>query len=223
MKTVLALFLIVCATATSQTQTSGKAKTAAPCSPAVSGNNNKLTITCTGVSDKVGSQLVDLMNKIATNQIDAQAVLSKLDSCLVAVNAVKENQKAWTLSDDQKKRLHDLLKNTKGKVTVNVLPSDHNASLMGADLYSVLKDANWDVGSCLNNDFTLPAGVVGVVLVVTHADFPEAVSLENALRAVGIDAEHFIDEKKVRTSDPTSIYIAIGTKPQVPVPMGIPQ
>jgi hypothetical protein len=199
--------------ASSQTITTGKANTTGPCSPAVTGTNNQFTITCQGVSDKLGGQLVDLMNRIAKNQLDAQALMDKLDGCLAGIKEVREQQQPWNLTSDQKAQLKNLLSGTVAKVSVNAIGTDRNASLLGLDILEVLRAVGWNTTGGLVTDFTLPPSLVGVTIVVTHANFPEAALLQNALNKIGVHAEGFVDAGKKRVTDDLTIMIAVGAKP----------
>jgi len=202
-----------------QTISSGQAKTEGPCSPAVSGNHNQVTITCKGISDKMSAQLVDLMNRIAKNQLDAEAVMDKLDGCLAGVKEVREEQQPWHLTDDEKTQLLTSLRlappyANPARISVNVIPTDRNASLFAMDLLVVLKEAKVADGSTgLNSDFTLRPDLVGVTLAVTHPDFPEAAFLLDAFSRAGIKVNVFIDKDKKTVHDDNTIEIAIGAKP----------
>jgi hypothetical protein len=211
------LFLLIALPCWSQTAQpaqmvqSGKAGTSGFCSPAVSGSNNQFTITCQNIPDKLRVQLVDLLNRVAKNQADAEAILGKLDGCLEGIKQLRENQTPWGLSDDQKKALKARLAGSKAKVSVSMLPSDRNAALFGNDLFAVLKEVGWDISG--TTDFTLPPQLVGVVVGVNHADFPEAVLLITTLRDIGIHVEPWLDEKQQRVNDKNLIFVGIGAKP----------
>lgn len=220
----LLCLILLAAPVRSQTRpTTGTAETTGPCSPAVTGANNQFTITCQGVSDKLGSQLVDLMNRIATNQIDAQAMMSKLDGCLAGVKAVREDQEPWHLNSYQKLKLKTALAlplpppGATARLSVNVIPSDRNASLMGIDLLGLLKEMKWSgEKDGFTSDFSLNPALVGIGVIVTHADFPQAAALINGLIAAGFQPQVFIDEKKTMVRDDNTIEIAIGAKPPAP-------
>jgi hypothetical protein len=216
MKT-FALLVLLYGPVIAQTQATGKAETKGACSPANTGNNNTFNITCQGIPEKLGAQLIDLLNRVAKNQSDAEAILGKLDGCLQGVKEVREQQTPWTLTDGQKADLKRILQGTKAKVEVHVIPQDRNASLLGIDLMSVLKDSGWDLSGPggYTNDFTLSPALVGVLLIVNHADFPEAARLQAALHAIGIEAVGVIDDahSRLRKEDVDVIFIAIGAKP----------
>jgi hypothetical protein len=83
------LTLILIATpCLSQTTTTGKAETTGPCSPAVTGGNNQFSINCQGISDKLGTQFVSLLNQIAQRQLDPEKVMVKLDEIEKGINAI---------------------------------------------------------------------------------------------------------------------------------------
>jgi hypothetical protein len=151
---------------------------------------------------------------VAKNQVDAEAMMAKLDACIRGIEDVREQQADWRLTDVQKTQLKSLLTGRTAKVQIGVIPTDRNASLMGIDLLSVLKDSGWDATG-LTSDFTLNPALVGVVLIVNHQDFPEAALLQSALRRVGIQANGEIDGAKARVKDALVIEIAIGAKPPV--------
>jgi hypothetical protein len=73
----------------------------------------------------------------------------------------------------------------------------------------------WDSGGTgLNSDFTLNPALVGVVLVITHKDFPQAGLLQAALRsALGIEIRAEIDDAKKVATENDVIHIAVGAKP----------
>src|ERR1700722_4203795 len=68
-----------------QTTTTGKAQTTGACSPAVTGNKNTFAINC-GIDKKQGQKMLEILNKILANQLDPDAVMTKLDEILKAVN-----------------------------------------------------------------------------------------------------------------------------------------
>jgi len=81
----LILFLLVAMPCWSQTNSTGKAETSGACSPAVTGSNNAFTINC-AINKEQGQKMLVILNKILSNQIDPDAVMSKLDEILKAVN-----------------------------------------------------------------------------------------------------------------------------------------
>lgn len=64
----------------------GKAETTGTCSPAISGNQNQVRIDCQGVDKEQAAKMILILNKILSNQINPDAVMTKLDEILKAVN-----------------------------------------------------------------------------------------------------------------------------------------
>lgn len=85
MKCHLLLLTMVSIACQGQTPATGKAETKGTCSPAVSGNQNTFMIKC-GIGEKQGSQMIEILNKILSNQISSDAVIAKLDEILKTVN-----------------------------------------------------------------------------------------------------------------------------------------
>ena len=70
-------------------QTSGVADTSGPCSPAVTGSNNQFKITCDGISEAQGKELVKILNRISKEQLDTKLVMEKLDEIQKGVSDIK--------------------------------------------------------------------------------------------------------------------------------------
>jgi len=68
----------------------GNADTAGNCSPAVTGNNNQITLTCTGLSKEKANEMVRLINTIMARQIDPKKVYAQLDDISGAVNNIND-------------------------------------------------------------------------------------------------------------------------------------
>jgi hypothetical protein len=189
--------------------------TSGPCSPVAPNNSGSITINCQGISSKLGAQLVDLLNRVAKNQIDAEAMMEKLDGCLQGVKDVREQQSAWRLTDPQREKLRSALAGSHAKAEVRSIPNDRNAALFGSDLYTFLKVVGWDMGSDPMHsgpiiDYGLNPEIEGVVIVVNHGVFPEAALLQNALSAaVGLQKKGEIDQKRAQDL----IVIIVGAKP----------
>jgi hypothetical protein len=81
------LFAVPCLAQTTKT---GEARTTGPCSPAVSGSNNTFTFNCE-IDKRQGEKMLDILNKILTNQLDPDAVIAKLDDIQQGVNEVKKH------------------------------------------------------------------------------------------------------------------------------------
>ncbi len=59
--------------------TTGRSETTGACSPAVSGNNNQVSINCQDVSKDQAARITSILNRILAKQIDPDAVMIKLD------------------------------------------------------------------------------------------------------------------------------------------------
>lgn len=210
----IALLAIPCFGQTAPNAT-GSATTTGSCSPAVSGNNNKFTITCQNVPEKIRLQFVDLLNRLAKNETDAEAMLSKLDGCLAGVKEVREEQQPWRLSDDQKTQLQRILTRAgvgDAKVVIHVLPSDRNAALMGVDLLKVLEQAGWTKEG-ITTDYFVPPELVGIELLVKDPSLPQANVLGTALKGIGLMIGGEIDKTGHYATGPSDVAIVIGAKP----------
>lgn len=207
----LVLWLLIAVPCGSQT-TTGTAETKGPCSPAVTSSNNQITITCTGISDKLGAQLVDLLNRVAKNQVDAQAMMAKLDSCI-------EGVKPWRLTEDQKTQLKQSVQGIQAKVWVRYLSSSENAALMAWDIYPVLKDAglNLNPGAIKEPIAVTGPQFDGINLLTSHLDFPDAALLETSLNVV-IGPKVVIRYCGVPDLPDDTISLIVGNKPQPPSP-----
>ena len=68
-------------------QMTGAAKTSGPCSPAVSGINNRITIECEGITKEQADQLLELLNKVASKQLDPKQVADRLEDISARLTA----------------------------------------------------------------------------------------------------------------------------------------
>jgi hypothetical protein len=66
----------------------GNAHTSGSCSPAITGNSNQITVTCTGLSKEKADDMVRLMNSIMARQLDPKKVYAQLDEIYGAVNNI---------------------------------------------------------------------------------------------------------------------------------------
>ncbi len=199
-------------------QSSGPAATKGSCSPANTGNSNTFNFTCSGLTaaqQKLLESVPALLNKLLNSQTDnTTEILSRLDACVAGVNQVKEQQTAWRLPVAQQEKLEGLLSGHHADASVHVIPQDRNASLFGSDILAALKDySTAPEQSRFVSDFTLNPQIEGIVVVVSHRDFPEATFLQQVLHdALGIDIQGYIDTKGTLVKN-DSIIIAVGAKP----------
>jgi hypothetical protein len=116
-------------------------------------------------------------------------------------------------SETQKAELRTLLSGTGVRTRIAVLPSDGNAARVGSDVQSILKASGWPTEDGIHFDCALPPNLVGVVLLIDHADFPEASLLQIALRRAGLPVRVEVDESHSLIREKDLILIAIGTNP----------
>jgi hypothetical protein len=64
--------------------------TAGTCSPIVTQNRGPVTIECSGVSEQMQRQLVEVLNSILQKQLDPAAVMSKLDEIAKGMGDLKK-------------------------------------------------------------------------------------------------------------------------------------
>lgn len=88
--TLLPVLVLIALPCRAQTAT-GKAETRGSCSPAVSGNGNKITITCNGVGREEEKKIVAILNKILADQLDTEQVMAKLNEISKTVNRPSQN------------------------------------------------------------------------------------------------------------------------------------
>jgi hypothetical protein len=115
-------------------------------------------------------------------------------------------------SETQKAELRTLLAGTGVRTRIAALPSDSNAARVGSDVQSILKASGWPTDENIHFDCALPPNLVGVVLLIDHADFPEATLLQIALRRAGLAVRVEVDESQSVIREKDLILIAIGTK-----------
>jgi hypothetical protein len=137
----LILLLLTAIPCCCQTSTTGQAETKGPCSPAVTGSNNRFTISCQGINDKLGAQLIDLLNRVAKNQIDADAIMAKLDGCLTSQEKIKETMGGWKLDPEAQKRLTEKLTPFAGTPFILTVNPDEVRFMFVLD--DILEKAGW--------------------------------------------------------------------------------
>jgi len=206
--------LLLFAAITWAQQSSGPAATKGACSPANTGNNNTFNITCQGIPDKLGAQLIDLLNRVAKNQAEAEAILTKLDGCLQGVKQVREQQATWRMSEVQQKDLRRLLAGHHARVLIYTIPGDRNAQTVGIDLIAALREFNESPDLPIITNYRLNAQLEGILVTVSHPDFPEATILAKALQSVM--GPHIVKDINVDTMITTNhdlIVLVIGARP----------
>jgi len=144
---------------------------------------------------------------------DADALITRVRGCVESRGDFQPARLATPgLNETQKADLKTLLAGTGVKTRIDVLPSDSSAARVGNDLQSILKDSGWQTDENIHFDCALPPNLVGVVLLIDHANFPEATLLQIALRRAGLPVRVQVDESQAVIQEKDLILIAIGAK-----------
>ncbi|HTJ28946.1 MAG TPA: hypothetical protein VL346_00505, partial [Acidobacteriaceae bacterium] len=162
-------------------------------------------------------QLIELINRLATNQNDAATILTKLDGCVAEVEKIRKDQLPWHISQEQANSLSKALNSVEhagSKVSVHVLPSDHDSSVFGKELADTLIGIQWMNSTSYTSDFTVNPQLIGVVVLVKNPNFAPAIALLSALKDAGFNPQGGLDAKGERVTDDNEIQILIGSKPK---------
>jgi hypothetical protein len=88
---ILAFVLLISLPCWTQTTTTGQASTNEPCSVANTGAANKIQITC-GIGREQGQKILAILNKILTNQLNLDVVMTKLDDIQNGVAQIRKQE-----------------------------------------------------------------------------------------------------------------------------------
>jgi hypothetical protein len=144
---------------------------------------------------------------------DAGSLIPRIRGCVEGRGDFRPARLAASgFSETQKAELRTLLDGTGVRTRIVVLPSDGNAARLGSDVQSILKASGWPTEDNIHFDCALPPNLVGVVLLIDHAGFPEATLLQIALRRAGLAVRVEVDESQSVIREKDLILIAIGTK-----------
>lgn len=199
---LLSVLLAVCAYGQ---MPSGSATTSGPCSPAVPGSNNRFVINCPGMSGEQFNRLLEILNRIARDRLDPKVVMAALEDIKKGIDQIREKQSPRELDLRQKETLKEMLRGHPQKVMVEVLANDKEAAEFGDKLSKALGESGWDAGFV----FAVLTPFSGLTIIVRDAQFPEAALLQQALRAVGIEAGGSLDP----SMGPGQIILRVGSKP----------
>ncbi len=167
--------------------------TSGVCNPATVAGGN-VTITCQGLDPALIKQLHLVLNKIAANQLDPNAVLMKLDELRaethdikVGVDEIRKRQEGRRLSTDQKGLLVARLKSvaTKSRIKIMMTNSTPESTRFAEDFQGVFEAAGWAVEMFPN----MSAGSVlpkGQSLFVKSADNQVAGYIQNLFKGIGV-------------------------------------
>ncbi len=221
--TLIALLGVKALLAQSQTNTMSGA-----CDQTINDNRGVITITCSGIDKSLMEQLKktgDLLDRVARRQTDP-AILAgfkdlnvKMDEVLSdtrelksTVNAIRDRDAKWVLSEDQHQKLIALLK-ASGKIFT--LRAWHSPTdLRSKDFFEGLSDAitkgGWNLTPPPNRFLTQDAAGVFIGVKDNTKPPPEgALLLFQALTAVGISPSGMSDP--ALAEDAFELYV--GQKP----------
>jgi hypothetical protein len=139
MKLLLPVCFLLSFPAIAQSQsTKGPATTKGACSPANTGNDNTFVINC-GIDKGQGAELIAIMNKILTNQLNSADVMAKLDEILRNVHPPRR------LSAPRKSEFAECLKKKPGRFSIMALEDNSEAYRYAQDWREVFISAGWEI------------------------------------------------------------------------------
>jgi hypothetical protein len=150
-------------------------------------DQGSVTISCDGVSDTAGPQLVDILNRILVNRLDPQSVLVKLDE----IAPVPEEGVARILDDKQRQILvQQLIGKGSEQIAIIAHPSVPDSAEYAKSIATPLLMVGWQIdGNQIRRAAPKPLDTVsGIVLFVRNPAAPpeKAVRLKAALSAAHV-------------------------------------
>jgi hypothetical protein len=118
--------------------TTGPATTKGACSPANTGNDNTFVINC-GIDKAQGAELIAIMNKILTNQLNPIEVMAKLDEILRDIHPPRH------LSDATKSELTKCIGKKPGRFSIGSITNNGEAYRYAQDWREVFLNAGWEI------------------------------------------------------------------------------
>lgn len=218
----MAFFLFFSLCAYGQTSATGPAKTTGPCSPAVPGSHNTFNIRCSGVDSAQISELHKVLNKILANQIDTNAVMTKLNEILATTRETAARSRPRTIDASTKAALIFEWAQLPAKIVVISEPMGAPESYQFAErVLAVLKDAKWQAEGIVEQTTYPPRSDI---FICVHGES------EASLRSATLLADSFVrmghkvkgakgcraqDPKRMPDnllSDPDAIELSIGPR-----------
>ena len=151
-------------------QSTGKAETSGPCSPAVTGSGNEFTINCKGIDKEQGQKILDILNKILANQLDSKSITEKLDELFKLISQRLPADRR--LSPEQKVELVACLRTNPGKFIINAMGTTP-AYNYAQDWFEVFYGAGWTNGQPIPIGTGLTRGGLPPIQFSVHGTFNE--------------------------------------------------
>jgi hypothetical protein len=199
----------------SQTTTTGKAETKGPCSPAVTGSGNTISIKTCGMSAQEMTEFQQALRNILSNeQLDTAAILKKLDGCL-------QTMSDRHLTGPQKQSILAAIGTSPGHKIIIATTSADEAKIYATEFVKRFESAQWtlEYGGLLVGLYSGP-DPVGIVILISQVDAdthnapPDAKLLMINFLQIGLIKDPtFYPNREVR---PGETKLLIGTKPPLP-------
>jgi hypothetical protein len=161
------------------------------------------------IADQVNpNDLMSILRDLKSGQLRIENGVLRLEG---TINEIKEQQSAWTLTTEQENKLRNLLVGRHATVEVVAIAADRNAQIFASGLSRALSDYNTIPGGGISVNYGLNPEIVGMRLLLTTFDSPEAKILAFALgEALGFRPDAGIDDHLAK---PDRIIVVIGAKP----------
>lgn len=178
-------------------------------------NKGDVTIACTGLTEALGNQLADIVNRVVQNRLDPQAVLTKLGE----VSGVPEEGVVRSVDDRQRQQIiQSLVGKPPGQVTIIAHLSVEDSVGYAKGIASALSQVGWQIeGQQIRRAAPRSLDqVFGVAIVVRDRDGPpaKAVLLKTALASANITAPMVSDP--AMAADAATLWIGRRPEPMPP-------
>jgi hypothetical protein len=198
-------------------KTTGQAETAGPCSPAVTGSSNTFTINC-GIGKEQGAALLKIVNKILSNQLDTNAVMSKLDE----LEQVMKNSTLHSrvLSPEKLQAFADALSTALGGM-LRVVPAGSGEDIfpLARQLCEAAQKKGWGVVCPTSRNSEMGgADVEGLECYSQDWTAPDAMAFKKAMKAAELSCKyipHYYDfGGGIELGGTGGVTILVGRHPQ---------
>jgi hypothetical protein len=192
MKYIVSAYILFSVVASCQQTSGNNSRTHGACSPAVTGNGNKIIIKTCNIGEANTEKLKSfLSNILITQRNDTVEILSRLNACLTSVEELKEGY--WQIIPEQQRL--ELQKAFHQAIPHNAFPGamvyvengqdDHNRGKVASELIYTFQQAGWTSviahSTILFGDSDQP---VGIVVDAKAENNETADAIARALRSV---------------------------------------